>query len=641
MRKIIFLGLDGQNPEFVERYLEHLPNFRRMIEGGSWGPLLSTFPCDTPTNWTALATGARASKSRITGFAFHEPGTRLRSRTFGPEAFARFRSAEFLWEAAADQGRKTILINYPFGWHSRPSDNVLIVGGDTISGGIPEIMDCGCFCTPDRSAEVEDAKECRLEPALPGGGHEGTLLFQSRFRFEWTATGVQRVPADSTAGDPAGDDSLRLTVRTGTEGLRVFSSEGGELCSLKKGEWSDYFSVPFGSGTAWLRLFLSDLRAGGGSLLLFHSPVTWGEGWTKPAKYAPVLVEKAGPYQQAVETKGNLFTKGWFGDYALEANVRLLADCGELFSEYAKVLTSEVKDWSFLFIQLHSTDGMNHKRLCHIDPDCPLSNAAKAKETDRWFLELYKETDRILGRIAALAEAEGAAVVVTSDHSAVPTHTWVDTARPFIERGMLSFDDGGVWDPARSTINKKINHSIYINLKGREPDGIVNPSDYESLRDEVIGILLAMRDPRTGECPVAVAARREDLDGIGANGENFGDIVYLMRPGYTNQPASELELLTVAKLGAFVSEPEKGLREGYCFHESIQGNHHDYLPNASYPGVCTNRGVALFHGPGIAKGVRIVNAGTIDIAPTMCEYVGIHRPADCEGKIIPGVVERE
>ena len=634
MKRIIFLGLDGQNPEFVEKYLDHLPNFRRLISTGCWGPLLSTFPADTPTNWTALATGARASKSGITGFAFHKPGTSLKSRIFGPAAFVDFRNAEFIWEAAADQGKKTILINYPFGWHSRESENTIIVGGDTISGGIPEIVDCSCFCSADRAQDIEDGKFCDLTPGR--NGYEGDIVLSSGFRYEWTATGVERVKDESSP-----DALLRFHVKTDENELSVFTPDGAEVVRLKPGDWSDYFSVPFQSKKACLRFFLADLGSDGKSFILFHSPLTWDQGWTKPASLAAELCAKVGPYQQAVETKGNLFTKGWFGRYALEANLRLLSDCGKLFADYTRIIAKEYPDWSMLYSQLHSTDGMNHKRLCQIDPDCPLSNAEIAAETDRWFLELYKATDVILGRFLALADEYGAAIVVASDHSAIPTHTWVDTARPFVEREMLFFGEDGIWDESRSTICKKINHSIYINLKGRQPDGVAEPSEYETLRDEIILALLSMRDPRTGDCPIAVAARREDMDAIGANSENFGDVVYLMRPGYTNQPASEYELLTEERLSTFVADPQKGLREGYCFHRSIQGNHHDYMPNAAYGEVCTNRGVVLLHGPGIGTGVSLRNAATIDVTPTICAYIGIEPPADVEGKILPGALTVE
>ena len=52
---------------------------------------------------------------------------------------------------------------------------------------------------------------------------------------------------------------------------------------------------------------------------------------TKPGPLAAALCTQAGPYQQAVETKGNLLTKGWFGSFPLEVNLRLLCDCGRLY----------------------------------------------------------------------------------------------------------------------------------------------------------------------------------------------------------------------------------------------------------------------------------------------------------------------
>jgi len=642
MQRFILLGLDGHNPEFVEKYIDELPNFRRMIAEGCWGPMLSAFPADTPTNWTALATGARASKSNITGFAWHRPGTSLKDRHFGPAAFPEFRNAEFFWEAAARQGKKSILINYPFGWHSKESDSYIIIGGDNITAGIPELGACGCFATPDRMDSLVDATVVATSKSPGSEEYECELDLRTTFRLQWGPDGPEKVRKDRNATDrqPGGD--LRLKCRSDRKRIVIFSIEGNRLASLKKGRWSDYFSIACEGEKVWLRLFLADVNDDGGSFLLFHSPITRTEGWAKPADYAPLLTGRAGPYQQGVETLGALYANGWFGsEYPLEVYKRLLADCGTLFAGYGEILADEMPDWSCMFIQLHSTDGMNHRRLCHLDPECPLSDPKTAEETNRWFLECYKTADTILGQIAELAEKQGAFLVVVADHSAVPTHTWVDTARPFMEKDLLYFDGNGAWDESKSKVRKMINHSIYINLKGRQPAGIVEPGDYEKLRDEIICTLLSMRDPRTGDCPVAVAARREDLDSIGANSPSFGDVVYLMRPGYTNQPASEHELLTASRLGKFVADPEKGLREGYCFHRSIQGNHHDYMPNASYPGVCSNRAVLLFHGPGIAKGVKLQHAQTIDVAPTLAALLGIDPPAESEGKVLYEVIAQQ
>ena len=102
--RAILVGFDGANPELVERFLPELPSFRRLIQGGCWGPMLPTVPVDTPTNWTALATGATAAISGITGFAFHEPGSSLAKELVPSADYARLRAAEFLWEAAERQG---------------------------------------------------------------------------------------------------------------------------------------------------------------------------------------------------------------------------------------------------------------------------------------------------------------------------------------------------------------------------------------------------------------------------------------------------------------------------------------------------------------------------------------------------------
>jgi len=246
----------------------------------------------------------------------------------------------------------------------------------------------------------------------------------------------------------------------------------------------------------------------------------------------------------------------------------------------------------------------------------------------------YKATDWILGKAAELAERWGAVLAVVSDHSAVPTHTWVDVVRPFEERGWVYWDDNDWWDARRSKVRNMDNHSFHINLKGRQPDGIVDPDEYERMRDEIISTLMNLRDPRTGECPIAIAGRREDLASVGCDGPYFGDVVYLMRPGYTHQPAAQELKHTLERLARFLDDPEEGLTRGWALHRSIQGNHHDYLPNASYPGICSNRAILLLHGPGIHAGHRIRGARTIDVAPTLAALVGIEPPAQSEGHVL-------
>lgn len=154
---------------------------------------------------------------------------------------------------------------------------------------------------------------------------------------------------------------------------------------------------------------------------------------------------------------------------------------------YATTLIGEIPEWDHLYLQLHSSDGLNHQRLGHLDPAHPRTTPELTRQAEEMYLANYKATDYILGMVAELAEQSGAVLAVVADHSAVPTHTWVDVVRPFQERGWIHFDEKtGWWDPTRSKLRNMDNHSFHVNLVGRQPDGIVDPAEYEYLRDQVI-----------------------------------------------------------------------------------------------------------------------------------------------------------
>ena len=54
--------------------------------------------------------------------------------------------------------------------------------------------------------------------------------------------------------------------------------------------------------------------------------------------------------------------------------------------------------------------------------------------------------------------------------------------------------------------------SIYINVKGREPQGIIEPgAEYEAVRDEIERLAYEFRDPRTGRKLIGEVLRREEI----------------------------------------------------------------------------------------------------------------------------------
>ncbi|MBN2565721.1 MAG: alkaline phosphatase family protein, partial [Candidatus Eisenbacteria bacterium] len=83
--RLLFLGLDGANLDFVQRFIDEgvLPNIKDIAERGCFQELLPCAPCDTPTNWTSLVTGAYPGTHGITSFETHLPGASFAERAKG------------------------------------------------------------------------------------------------------------------------------------------------------------------------------------------------------------------------------------------------------------------------------------------------------------------------------------------------------------------------------------------------------------------------------------------------------------------------------------------------------------------------------------------------------------------------------
>ena len=70
------------------------------------------------------------------------------------------------------------------------------------------------------------------------------------------------------------------------------------------------------------------------------------------------------------------------------------------------------------------------------------------------------------------------------------------------------------WTKTKAAPSGVVN--IFLNVKGRQPTGIVEPGDeYEQVRCDIIHALMAYRDPDAGYCPFTMALRREDAEAFG------------------------------------------------------------------------------------------------------------------------------
>ena len=168
------------------------------------------------------------------------------------------------------------------------------------------------------------------------------------------------------------------------------------------------------------------------------------------------------------------------------------------------------------------------------------------------------------------------------------------------------------WKATKAYFSSLSGQCIRINLKGREPEGVVEEGgEYEALRDQLIQELHKMRDTDTGERLVERVFKREDVY-FGDFVKNAPDLLVEMEEGYVLQEGFGESLIMPAKQSI-------ALRSG------------DHRSD----------GVVFMKGHGIRKGVCIESAEIVDVAPTILYLMGVPVPADMDGNVLTEAFETE
>ena len=71
-KKLLLIGIDQAIPYFIKKFIDEgfIPNIAKLAEDGVIGEAYSCAPCDTPTNWATIATGATTAVHGVTSFLF-------------------------------------------------------------------------------------------------------------------------------------------------------------------------------------------------------------------------------------------------------------------------------------------------------------------------------------------------------------------------------------------------------------------------------------------------------------------------------------------------------------------------------------------------------------------------------------------
>jgi predicted AlkP superfamily phosphohydrolase/phosphomutase len=160
--------------------------------------------------------------------------------------------------------------------------------------------------------------------------------------------------------------------------------------------------------------------------------------------------------------------------------------------------------------------------------------------------------------------------------------------------------------------------SIWINLKGVKPSGIVERGEYEPLLKLISDKLKELKDPRTNEPVIKRIFRREEI----FNGPFTPEAADLILDWWETSNFS-----TSPSFAEHTAEPAVEIRERKPATEAEWGGTH------------RRDGILIAQGKPFKKGVRIHGARLIDMAPTILHLMGQPVPEDMDGRVLQDLFE--
>jgi predicted AlkP superfamily phosphohydrolase/phosphomutase len=390
---------------------------------------------------------------------------------------------------------------------------------------------------------------------------------------------------------------------------------------------------------------------------------------TRDFVYPPDLLNeienKFGPYYlfgKAIDTLTIL------SDNHIEA---FIDDCQRMSEYKFKVAHYLIEKGDYDFIAFHEwgTDRIQHWLWHIIDKSHPRYEKRLEQRFHKKILDFYRSLDEQIGKTLQLAGPQFS-VCVISDHGFCPVARSVDLNVWLLQEGYLQIKKtvasqlrlflwkSGVtyerlfsilgkilkyglkpkilnprdtftllrmgrrqlllslndidWDKTKAYAKTSIIGQIIINLKGREPRGIVSPDrEYRLLRDELVKKLKNLYDPQNDRYVKGQVYTREESY-QGEFSFNAPDITYL----------PQAEQYQAGNIMAF------GSNTPFVDLPFFQASH-------------TMDGIFMAQGPPIKKGEAVQDATIMDLAPTILYLMGLKVPNDMDGKVLTEIIDND
>jgi predicted AlkP superfamily phosphohydrolase/phosphomutase len=596
--RVVILGFDGADADLTRQWIAEgkLPNLARLAQQGSFAPLRSTVPSQTPVSWSTFSTGLQPGRHGIFDFlkrdlktyrpSFAAFDTQIEPFLYGgrnglvfgagaaaalallcalvlklwrrsgrtiaiaagvlgvlagvgvgvavdrllpkqrPVAVNR-QQGETFWETLGKAGKKVRVMRMPVTFPPEPYPH-----GELLSGlGVPDVS--GRIGKP-----FYFTSELFFQPKSGGDFKvEVVELIDNKGVIPTEIKGPKDDLFPRAAGAPLRYITIPMTLSVAPDKSRLAIEVSKAKLSLAVGEWSDWVRLEFpfnpliklyGVGRFKLlslepevRLYLSSIQFDPENL----PPIL---RVTTPGEFLAELTRRFGIFKLAGWTIDTWSLADGTGDEQL-----FLEDVEKTMRKEEEMLAGLLQDdWDVYAHYFEFTDRVQHMMYRFFDPQHPGYTPEGGARWGGKILEAYQNMDRIVGDVMANMPKD-AILFVASDHGFASFRRSMNYNSWLAQNGYLTlkgqetrranledlFDQTGEFfvnvDWARTRAYHMGLGDIYINLKGREAQGIVNPgAEYEALRKELKQGLEAFVDPQNGEHPVAYVWTRDEAYGV-------------------------------------------------------------------------------------------------------------------------------
>lgn len=511
--RVIVLGFDGMDWELVQKLMVEgrMPNFQRLAREGMAQPLGTSMPPLSPVAWSNFITGMDSGGHGIFDFVHRDPQTLLpylsTSRSVGSDAgfdigkwhvplggahVELLRHGTAFWEPLRERGIPTTVLRIPANYPpSGTADRELSGMG-----------------TPDLLGTYGTFSFYNSDPFFEQRSVSGGALYPLDY-WDDVATGELHGPPNTFLKEPE-DLTLEFQLSVDPQEPAALLRVGDEERLLQVGEWSDWvpfeFSIiPTQSLPGQARFYLRSVRP---EVELYVTPINIdphapAQPVSTPEDYAAELAEASGRF----------YTQGMPEDTkALEAEVltrdEFLAQTAIIQEELERQFDHVLGQFrsGLLFYYFGYTDQVAHMLWGSMDPEHPLYDPEVDPKYADVIPQLYEDADRLVGK--TLREVgDDTTVVVMSDHGfsswrrTFNLNTWLERegylalSEPPAPGSNARLDAHVDWSRTRA-YGMGLN-GLYVNLAGREREGVVPESERAALLREIAAKLEEVVDPET------------------------------------------------------------------------------------------------------------------------------------------------